>query len=175
MTAAIVSYGLAGSGLALMVAALVLLHVRRVDASAANSVIVKLLHANNLERAQRLCAAAPGTYLDAIGAALAALPASKDRVNVEAAVDGAFDPIARKLEKRWRGQSERGLLGAMLVAGGVALQLTGDTGVVQPLWVAAGLAALGTVWLVSVRRYAVLAISAARSEVLPALVEVATR
>ncbi len=88
---------------------------------------------------------------------------------------GAFDPIATKLDKHWLGQNERGLLGAVLVAGGVGLQLSGDTGVAQPLLVAAGLAALGTAWLVSVRRHTVLAIAAARRDVLPALVEAATR
>jgi hypothetical protein len=173
MTATVASYGLAGAGLALLVVTAFLLHFRKVAVPMANGVMLKMVRAGNLDRLQKLCAAAPGTYLDAIGAAVAALPSSKDRITIAACIDGAFDPIARKLEKRWAAQSERGLLGCVLVAGGLALQLSGDTGAAQPMWVAAGIAAVGAMWILSLRRHVVLAVSAARREVLPELVEAA--
>jgi hypothetical protein len=169
------AYALAGGGLVLLVIALIRLHARRINAAMANEVIVKIVRAGNLDRATKLCAAAPGSYLDAIGAALAALPASKDRVNVEAAVHGAFDPIAKQLEQRWHGHTERGLLGAMLIAAGVALQVTGENVVANPFWVAAAIAGLGGVWLLATRAYIARAVAAARRDVLPVVVEVATR
>jgi len=174
MTTTIVSYGLAVSGLVLTAAALFLLHMRRLTIAAANRLLVTQLGDNQIERAKKICAAAPGSYFDAIRAAITALPQSKDRVDIDAAVHGAFEPIAKQLDRQWRARAHRGLLGALLVAAGLGLQL-GDGAAHTLIWMAAGLGALGAIWLFALRGHMQQALASARGEVLPVLVEAATR
>lgn len=170
--ATIVSYALAASGLLVMVVSLLRLQMHRVTIAAANRFISKQLVEKSLDRARKICSAAPGTYLDAVRAAIVAVPESKDRVTIDAAIHGAFEPAAKQVEQQWHRRSEQGLLGAILVAGGLALQLSGG-GTHVGLWIAAGIAALGAIGLLALRRHITVALASARSELLPQLLEAA--
>src|SRR5580704_6060332 len=121
-----------------------------IDVAVANQMVIKLARADNLERAVKLCAAAPGTYLDAVAAALERSKGAADRSAAELAVHAAFDEVANPAAANWLRSNERGLLG--IIAVGVAVGLAIAFGVLsRPLEVVAGLAVLAGVWLLARR------------------------
>lgn len=171
-TGELVGYGLAALGLATIAWALWSLHAVGVDREVGNAVLRKLLAANNHERARKLCKAAPGSYFDAVAAAIEAGTASgsRDLAALEALAGPAFDAKAVAVVERWRGIIERGLLGVMLVLGGAGLALSGGA-LPVPHAVTSGLAVLGAAWFFYRRRAAQLSVDTARREIVPAVVK----
>src|SRR5436190_13954301 len=109
-TALVTGYAVASFGLLLAIASMAATLKLRINVAAANQQVVKLARMGNLDRARKLCSAAPGCHLDAIKAAIVATESvTKDRVVVEGALSGAFDEVGKPLDKRWRTLSERSL------------------------------------------------------------------
>src|SRR5687768_5536117 len=114
-------YVLAAIGLAIIVQAAVQLSRVLINVDVANAQLIKLAKAKNLSRARKLCAAAPGSYFNAVGTAIGAIPKDTlDRVTIESIVHSTFEEIATKFEKYWRTHSDRGVLGAIVVAAAIA-------------------------------------------------------
>ena len=154
-------YALLAGGIALLGHALVAVMARNVSFRAANTMVIKLANAGNLERACKLCMAAPGSYLLAVAAALAA-PAAD--------VHAAFDEAAGQLIERWRRIIERGMFGAVFAGGGVALAISQhQAGTFH--WVCGGAAALLAIWILARRGHMARSLAAARHDVLPAIVD----
>jgi hypothetical protein len=163
-------YALAGLGGVMIVVAVIHVMRRRIDVAMANQMIIKLARAANLERAVKLCAAAPGTYLDAIAAAIERSKGAPERSAAELAVHAAFDEVANPAAANWLRSNERGLLGVIAVA--VVAGLAFSFGVLsRPLEVAAGLATLAGIWLLARRNYYASALVAVRATVLPAIID----
>jgi hypothetical protein len=164
----VASYAMAAGGIVLVALALRAMIPMRVAYRIANAMFVRLAGAGNIDRAEKLCKAAPGTYLDAIAAAMAAARAtgSTDLVTLAAASRPAFDAAGAKHVARWRTHANLGLVGAMLLAGGFALDF--DAAHLRvPLAIGAGIGVLVAAWIAARRGYADAALSSARSEVLP--------
>ncbi|HTR53946.1 MAG TPA: FHA domain-containing protein [Kofleriaceae bacterium] len=163
------SYALAALGGVMIGLALVDVTRRRINVAAANSMIIKLALAGNLDRATKLCAAARGTYLDAIAAAIERSKDAGERSATEIAVHGAFDEVAKPGAARWLRMNERGLLGVVAVGGAVALAISSNE-LTPAHEVAAAVAALAGLWLLARRNYYATAIAQARSKVLPEII-----
>ncbi|MBA3463801.1 MAG: hypothetical protein H0T46_27845 [Deltaproteobacteria bacterium] len=142
-----------------------------IDREIGNVVLLKLLKANNYNRARKLCSSAPGTYFDAVKAAIeaAANSGTRDLTTLEALAMPAFDAKATAVQDRWRGITERGLIGALLVFGGAALALSGSGVVPVPHLIASGVALLACAWFVLRRNKAKLALDTARREIVPSI------
>jgi hypothetical protein len=142
-----------------------------IDHEIGNTVLLKLLKANNYERARKLCSSAPGTYFDAVKAAIvaAANSGTRDLTTLEALAMPAFDAKAVAVQDRWRGIIERGLIGAVLVVGGAALALSGSAVVPLPHLIMSGIAILAGAWFVLRRNKVKLALETARREVVPSI------
>lgn len=142
-----------------------------IDHEIGNTVLLKLLKANNYERARKLCSSAPGTYFDAVKAAIvaAANSGTRDLTTLEALAMPAFDAKATTLQATWRGIIERGLIGVVLVFGGAALSLSGSGVVPLPHVVTSGIALLAGAWFVLRRNKAKLALDMARREIVPSI------
>ncbi|CAN5508947.1 hypothetical protein BH11MYX1_BH11MYX1_27580 [soil metagenome] len=135
-------------GAALVGTALFYCLPRRINGVAADTVVLKLVRAGNLDRVNKLISAAPNTYLAAYGAAIEAAErvGSKQPAEVKAASHAAFTTVADALAKRWVSAIMRGIVGGML--GGVSLYVGQRHGGNAPTWVRAvgGIAVLGGVW-----------------------------
>jgi hypothetical protein len=165
------SYGLAGAGLALLVAAIAYQLRRGLNVAIANTTLVKLVRAGNVERLIKLCQSAPGTYFDAVAAAARAGQGADAPDDVGPAVHEAFEATARPLARRWRRAFEVGLIGALLVGAAVAVTLTADRVVLpKPLLAIAGLAVLAAIRVIVRGNDLDHALGAARTDVLPPLV-----
>jgi len=164
MTGAVIaSYALTTAGLGLLAWTGWQLAAKRVDETVANPLLIKLAKEDNLDRVRTLCSAAPGSYLDAVGGACRA-------ISSEAGARSAFDRIAAEFVQQWRKTVERGWFGAMLVLGGCVLALA-DGALPTGLAIGGGLGALGAALVFVLRNAASRAITTARADVLPALLE----
>ena len=153
------AYALIGGGIALIGSAIVAVMSRQVSFRVANHMVRKLVDAGNRDRASKLCSVAGGSYLVAVGAALAASPAD---------AGAAFDEAGRQLVTRWHRIVERGMFGAVFAGGGVALAVS-EQHAGTPIWIGGGVAALGAIWLLARRGHMARALAAARHDLLPAI------
>jgi hypothetical protein len=135
-------------GVTLVATALAHCLPRRINGVAADTAILRMVRAGDLEGVKRLISTGPRTYLAAYGAAIGAAecasPGAPDAVR--AASHGAFTAVADTLAKRWVAAITRGIVGGML--GGLGLYLGQRQGVSPPTWVRAlgGVAVIGGVW-----------------------------
>src|SRR5436190_355018 len=118
-----------------------------VDREVGNSVLLRLLKNNDYNRARKLCKAAPGSYFDAVAAAIEAASAtgSKDLIALDAIAAPAFEAKGVAVIARWRGIIERGLVGVMLVLGGAGFAISQGP-VPVPHLVTSGVASLALAW-----------------------------
>ena len=172
-TGELASYALAALGFAAIAWAAWSSNMVGIDREAANAVLMKLLAAGNHERARKLCAAAAGSYLDAVGAAIDAAVASpsRDLTTLDALVLPAFDAKGVAVAERWRGIIERGLFGTMLVLGGAGLALSAGGPLPVAHEITSGLALVGAVWFLYRRRAATISLETARREIVPAAIK----
>ena len=142
-----------------------------IDHEIGNTVLLKLLKANNYERARKLCSSAPGTYLDAVKSAIvaAANSGTRDLSTLDALAMPAFDAKAADVISRWRGIIERGWIGTVLVFGGAALAMSGAGVVPLPHLIASGVALLAGAWFAVRRNNAKTALDTARREIVPSI------
>jgi hypothetical protein len=168
----IASDALAVIGLVVLGVSLYGLLRRKLDSRAANEMILKVSSSRALTRTLRLTMAAPGTYLDAIAAGIAAGIAaqSRDAGAVAAAVHTAFDATGKPLLARARRLVMRGLAGAALVGCGIAL--AASEYVTRPLVGAAAAAGIGTLGLLGQGASMGRALATARHIVLPSLIAI---
>ena len=159
-------------GLLVLALSLQKLMRRKVSVAAANEQILKLASSRNLERTRKLCHAAPGSYLDAIAAAITAGMAVRGEAAVLAAVHGAFDETGAILVARSRTWVTRGLVGTLLVGGAVGVAAADY--IPRPLLGAAGAAGLATLGLFAQGSYMRGALARTRHQVLPSLIAVIT-
>jgi hypothetical protein len=141
-----------------------------IDREVGNTILLKLLKAANHERARKLCRAAPGSYFDAVGAAIDAAVAtgSRDIAALDAVAQPAFDAKGVAVIDRWRGIMQRGFVGVLLVLGGAALPLS-EGALPVPHAVTGGIAVLAAVWFGLKRSEADTSIEIARREIVPAV------
>ena len=163
------STALAVLGLGLVVEAFVRMFFRmRVNIRAGNAFLVKQI--DNLDRIVKLAAGFPGTYFEAVAAALAAglAAGARDEVTIAAATHAAFDKAGAVVDLKWRTAAERGQLGAVLAIGALVLQLALNerTGAVTTVF---GLAVLGGIWHTFHKPDMAADLAAARTDVLPAI------
>lgn len=141
-----------------------------IDREVGNSVLLRLLKRADHNRARKLCSAAPGSYFDAVKAAIEAATAtgSKDLAALDAIAGHAFEAKGVAVIARWRGIIERGLLGVLLVLGGAAFAISQGP-IPVPHLVTSGVAALALCWFLYRRRDAQVSIDIARTEIVPAI------
>lgn len=171
-TSELASYVLAVLGLALLGWAVWSMKAIGIDRHVGNAVMMKTLSSGNTARAEKFCAAAPGSYFDAVRAAIAAALAtgSRDLTMLDAAARPAFDAKALEVASRWRRLLEAGTVGVMMI--GAAIAIASQTGVVPlVLWIAGGLAMVTGGWLLLRRRRVHEALEAARLELVPAVIK----
>ena len=163
-------------GAALVGTALFYCLPRRINGVAADTVVLKLIRAGNLDRVKKLIAVAPNSYLAAYGAAIESAEqlGSKDPAEVKAATHGAFTIVADALAKGWVAAIMRGIVGGMF--GGVSLYIGRSHGDSSPIWVNAlgGIAVLGGVWSLLRRNDVAGVLAHGEHEVLPEIDRVFT-
>lgn len=93
---------------------------RAINHRAASAQLQKLIGARNLDRAMKLCGAAPGTYMAAVAAAIRAggRAQTRDPVVLGPTVQTAFDEVAGPRGVAWR----------RIMAGGIACSVAGVAG-----------------------------------------------
>jgi len=156
------------AGAALVLWALTNCLRRRINAPAADQIVLKLARAGNVDRIAKLADAAPRSYLEVYAHAIRAASKSevKDPVTIAALTHPAFDRHAAVLEKAWRTMALTGLSGAALGAAGLYLGYTQHS-TPQHLRAIGGLAALAGVWFLFHLNDITHAVKIGRSEVLP--------
>jgi hypothetical protein len=166
----IASYAMAVGGLVLVALGLRAMLQMRLAYRVATPMLVKLAAAGNVDRAEKLLKAGPGTYFDAVAAAIAAARAtgSTDVVTLAAASRPAFDAAGTKLTARWRTHANLGFIGAMLLGGAFGLDFDG-THLRVPLVTGAAIGLLAAVWIAVQRGQLAAALASARSELLPVI------
>jgi len=163
-----VALAIAIAGAALVLWALTNCLRRRINAPAADQIVLKLARAGNVDRIAKLAEAAPRSYLEVYAHAIRAASASenKDPVTIAALTHPAFDRHAAVLEKAWRTMAMTGLAGAALGAVGLYLGYTQHS-TPQHLRAIGGLAVLSGVWFLFHLNDITHAVKNGRSEVLP--------
>lgn len=173
--AELASYALSAVGLLVIASAMIAMVRSRINVTMANEQLVKLAKADNIDRAYKLTKAVSGTYFDAVGAAIAAIPRdSRDSIAIAASMQAAYDEVGSRLTRQWAKRVERGWLGAIVVGGGVGLATSGSGATTQHI-VAGGLAVLAVVWLLGNRAYVANALTRTQREVIPVFVEAAAK
>ena len=169
-TGALVGYALAAIGLMTIGWAAWSAKSVGIDREVGNSVLLRLLKKADHDRARKLCKAAPGSYFDAVAAAIEAATAtgSKDLAALDAIAGPAFEAKGVAVIARWRGIIERGLLGVLLVGGGAGFAISQGPFPV-PHMVTSGVAALALCWFLYKRSDAQTSIDIARQEIVPAI------
>ncbi|MCX5742660.1 MAG: hypothetical protein NT062_09210 [Proteobacteria bacterium] len=173
MPVELVSYALAIIGGAMIVWAVQAAFGVTIDHEKGNAALMKLLTANNHVRARKLCRATPGSYFDAVAAAIEAAlePATegvRDLITLDEVAKAAFDTKGVAVAGRWRGITQRGLFGVVLVIGGATLEFaSGTLSVAQTI--AAGSALLVGAWFAYRRGDAQVSLAITRREVMPAI------
>jgi hypothetical protein len=170
----VVGYAIIVAGLVVSAAAAQTMFAKRINVTAANQILHKLLAAGNLDRARKLCHAAPKSYFDAVGAAIDAVPtnADADRLDIAAATTAAFDAQVRTLTASWHIAVERCRLGFLLVAGGIALAASQHE-LATPHLVAGGIALVIAAVFALRPSYMADALASAREHLLPAIADAA--
>lgn len=159
---------IAALGAALVLATIVQLMRRRVNAKMADVVVVKIVRTGNLDRLKKLAAAAPNSYLECYAEAIRAGETTdrKDLISIAALTHPAFDKHAAKLLAVWRSASLRGLAGAALAGAGLFLGYQHHYTPAH-LRVFGGLGALAGVWFLAHLGDVSRAVTAGREDVLP--------
>jgi hypothetical protein len=163
---AVLSYLLAIGG-ALAIAFLVFRTIGGLQYRDARMTLINLLRSNP-NQAEFLCRGSPGTFFEPIGAALAtaALAQSRDPNVLSKTSRPAFDAAATGVSMAWKALLGKAKLGVMAAGGGLAIQISANKYPIL-LFVLAGGAGIGFLWLffhkADVERQIVLA----RAEILP--------
>jgi hypothetical protein len=163
----ITSYGLTAVGLMLVVHAVARTFMTRVSYVPARAMLLKLL-AVNPKRAEKLTHAAPGTFLDAVGAAIraGATATARDPVTIGALTHPAFEAAATTQSERIKRLVERGLFGSVFACTGLAFAVAGGE-LSMPALACAIAGALGGLFLVRLRAASERALRQARTDCLP--------
>ncbi|MFN0246307.1 MAG: hypothetical protein ACKV2T_05335 [Kofleriaceae bacterium] len=162
--------GVVGLGMALTVAWIT--HVRDINRRMAIDVMLRCLRERRIERARKLCLAAPESFFDAVHVAinLGQKKVPAERADLEATLYPAFDDRARQLVELRKARVEAGLAGTLLAVCAIALA-SYDNPTPIPIAVIGGVAVLVGGFLLARRPYLANAIAAARAEILPALID----
>jgi len=163
-----VALAIAIAGAALVLWALTQCLRRRLNAPAADQIVLKLARAGNVERITKLADAAPNSYLEVYAHAIRAASRSevKDPVTIAALTHPAFDHHGAVLEKAWRALAMTGLAGAALGGAGLYLGYTQHS-TPQHLRAIGGLAAIAGLWFLLHLSDVTRAVKTGRTEVLP--------
>lgn len=162
------SVAIAALGAAIVLATLVQLVRRRVNAKLADAVVVKIVKTGNLDRVRKLAQSAPNSHLECYAAAVVAGETTdkKDAITIAALTHPAYDKRATELVAVWRSASLRGLAGAALAGAGLFLGYQHDY-TPPHLRVFGGLGALAGVWFLAHFGDVSRATTAGREDVLP--------
>ena len=168
----IAGYLLASAGIAMAGVVAFAIRSRDINIKLALDVLSRCLRERTLDRARKLCLAAPGSFFDAIHAAIVAglETASRDKVVIESLVVPAFERRAAELERSRKARLEVGAIGVLLAVAGFAVVGSRDQFPIA-LAVIAGLAVLIGAWLFVRRGRLAFALERSRAAILPALVD----
>jgi hypothetical protein len=166
-----VAVALAVVGFALELGAIAAMLRVKINTAQASDQLCKLGRARNVERARKLCDALPGSWMRAVAAGIDAVePNTTDPRVAEGPMRAAFDKAGAALASAWARATLRGLLGALVVGGSVALAQATPT--MRPTFDIAGAAgACAALFLLAQRGYVTTSLARVRAEVLPALAE----
>jgi hypothetical protein len=161
---------IAALGAAIVLVTIAQIWRRRVNAKMADVIVVKIIHAGNLERLKKLAAGAPNTYLECYAEAIRAgeTASSKDPVTIASLTHPAFEKRAAQLLSVWRSASLRGLAGAALGGAGLFLGYQHHY-TPSHLRILGGLSALAGVWFLAHLGDLSRAVTGGREDVLPAI------
>jgi hypothetical protein len=159
---------IAGAGTVMVLVALTMCLRRRINAHAADQVVLKLARAGSVDRIKKLAEAAPNSYLAVYTHAIRAAETSeaKDPVTIAALTHPAYDRAGAALAATWRTAVLTGIAGAALGGGGLYLGYTHDF-TPQHLRALGGLSALAGVWFLFHRSDIDRAVATGRNDVLP--------
>ena len=159
---------IAGAGTVMVLVALTMCLRRRINAHAADQIVLKLARAGAVDRIKKLAEAAPNTYLHVYTHVIRAAETteSKDPVTIAALTHPAYDKASAALATTWRAAVTTGLAGALFGAAGLYLGYTNHF-TPQHLRALGGLSALAGVWFLFHRADITRAVATGRSDVLP--------
>jgi len=122
------TYGLAVVGLAMMGVALVSVLTSSLSYPAARLAVTNLLR-TNANRAEMLCKSTPGTFCEAIAAAIktAAMIGSQDPAVLATATKPAYDAAVMMVRMNWKQVFGKAKMGLMAVAGSAMIAISSDT------------------------------------------------
>lgn len=159
------------AGLAMVSVVAFLVRKYDVDTDLAVRITVRCLRDRTIDRARKLCLAAPGSFFDALHVAITAAQASgsRDKVVLESIVFPAFDTRAGELQKLRKARIEVGLIGVLVSATGLVMAAWAGP-IPVALLVITGLAIVLGMWLMLRGSRLANALARSRAEILPELV-----
>lgn len=166
---AFLSYALSLAGLGMVIAAVLGAYVVNLSYPAARLRMVNMLR-TSINQAEIACRAAKGTFYEAIGAAIkiGAMAQTTDLAIIQASTKPGYDAACTGVQMHWKKLFGRGKLGAMMVAGGLALAISASTSPVLHIIIAV-LTAIAALWFVVTRTENERSLVRAKAELLPEL------
>lgn len=166
---AFLSYALSLAGLGMVIAAVLGAYVVNLSYPAARLRMVSMLR-TSINQAEVACRAAKGTFYEAIGAAIkiGAMAQTTDLTIIQASTKPGYDAACTGVKMHWKKLFGRGKLGAMMVAGGLALAISASTSPILHIIVAV-LTAIAALWFVVTRTENERSLVRAKAELLPEL------
>jgi hypothetical protein len=163
---AVIAYALAIGGVA-MLAFLVVKTIGGLQYRDARTTLVNLLRTNP-NHAELICRNATGTFMEAIGAALktAAMAQTRDPNVIPKTSRPAYDAAATGVTMGWKQVLGKAKLAVMAAGGGLAIGISTNKASIW-LYLLAGAAAIGIVWLFVHTKEIDRTLVLARAEILP--------
>ncbi len=166
---AFLSYALSLAGLGMVIAAVLGAYVVNLSYPAARLRMLNMLR-TSVNQAEVACRAAKGTFYEAIGAAIkiGAMAQTTDLTIIQASTKPGYDAACTGVTMHWKKLFGRGKLGAMMVAGGLALAISASTSPILHIIVAV-ITAIAALWFVVTRSENERSLVRAKAELLPEL------
>jgi hypothetical protein len=166
---AFLSYALSLAGLGMVIAAVLGAYVVNLSYPAARLRMLNMLR-TSINQAEVACRAAKGTFYEAIGSAIkiGAMAQTTDLTIIQASTKPGYDAACTGVKMHWKKLFGRGKLGAMMVAGGLALAISASTSPILHIIVAV-LTAIAALWFVVTRSENERSLVRAKAELLPEL------
>lgn len=161
------SYALSLVGLGVVAAAVIGATLVNLSYPAARLRMLHMLQ-QSVNKAEIMCRTAKNTFYEPLGAAIkiGAMAQTTDLSILAASTKPSYDAACMGVTMYWKKLFGRGKLGAMMVAGGLALAISSKTSLVLHIIVAV-LTAIAAAWFVFTRSENERSLVRARAEILP--------
>jgi hypothetical protein len=163
------SYALSIVGLGVVAAALIPASAINLSYPAARLRMIQMIQMS-INKAEVLCRTAKGTFYEPLGAAIkiGAMAQTNDITMIAASTKPGYDAACVTVTMYWKKLFGRGKLGAMMVAGGLAIAIAASTSPILHIIVLV-LTIVGAAWFMFTRAENERSLVRARAEILPVL------